>query len=122
MVRVAARAVHLASICAVVGGALWQHPAGGWTFIAVASGSVLLADDVRKSGKDYLRYVQGWVMALKLALLIVAALAPAAAASFLMVVVVIAGIISHAPGAVRQQALWGNAGPCAQEKGCAVKP
>lgn len=111
--RIAARTVHLVAVAFVVGAALYGESAPGSGFALVASGAVMVTDDLWKYGADWLRYTQGWAVLLKVGLAVVAALSPPLAIPALVGAIVIGGVVSHAPGKVRQAAVWGPPGPCA---------
>jgi hypothetical protein len=55
------------------------------------------------------------VILAKLALLWVGLMVPALLPWALWTAVILGGIISHAPGVVRQYGVWGEAGPCARK-------
>lgn len=111
--RIAARTVHLVAVAFVVGAAVYGESAPEAGFALVASGVVMAADDLWKHGADWLRYTQGWAVLVKVGLAVVAALAPTLAIPALVGAIVVGGVVSHAPGRVRQAALWGPPGPCA---------
>lgn len=114
--RITARTVHIASAGLVLGGALWDQDVEGWAAALVASGTVILVDDLYRYGMAYLRYAQGATLVAKLAIVGVGASIEGMLFPSLLVAVVAGSVISHAPGAVRHFALWGAPGPCAEPK------
>jgi hypothetical protein len=114
VLHIAVRTVHLGAVAMVLGSIAWgDHPAE-WIALLVVSGGALVADDLYRYRASYFRYAQSWAILLKLALLV-----PAIFWSDLMIpglwaALVVGSVISHAPGAVRHFALWGEPGPCAR--------
>lgn len=109
------RTAHIASAGIVLGAVTFGIEPGPWGPAAAASGLLLLSDDLFRYRLDWFRFVQSWVILAKLAVLWVALLVPAIAAPALWFAVIAGGIISHAPGRIRQAAMWGEPGPCAQK-------
>lgn len=113
--HIVVRTLHVACAGIVLGAVTFGHDPGGWGPAAALTGLVLIGDELYKYGLDWFRFVQAWVILGKLAALWVAILVPAVALPALWFVVIAGGLISHAPGKIRQAALWGEAGPCAKQ-------
>ena len=114
-VHIAVRTAHIGAAGVVLGGVTLGADVGVWPRLALLTGLALVADDVYRYGEDWLRYAQAWAILGKLVLLGIGVLHPALLAPAVWSAVVIGGVIAHAPGAVRQAALWGEAGPCASK-------
>lgn len=102
------------------GGFLYGAQPAGSLVLLLVSGGVIVADDLYKYGIDWLRFVQGWAVLLKMVLLIIALVLPSLAVPGLVAAIIVGGVVSHAPGKVRQAALWGTPGPCARRDGAPV--
>ena len=111
--RITARTVHLVSMALVVGGAVFDEIGTTWLAVLVVSGGAIVADDVYKYGDDWFRFAQSWAVLTKLILMAIALAFPQVAVGMLIAAVVVGSVISHAPGKIRQAALWGPPGPCA---------
>lgn len=116
--HVVVRTVHLASGGIVLGAAVFGERAGGWFGVAAATGLLLVADDLYRHRLAWFRYLQAWVVMTKLLLLAVATGSAGVTPWAVWVAVVAGGLISHAPGAIRQRAIWGEDGPCATRHAC----
>ena len=114
--RITARTLHIASVAVVLGAVLFEGEPGGWLYTLVFSGLAIVADDFYRYGVDWLRYLQGWGVLLKIGLLIVGTLHIELLEACLWTALVIGSVLSHAPGSIRQKALWGAPGPCATRK------
>lgn len=110
------RTAHIGASSMVLGSVMLGVAPGGWVLAAGLTGLYLISDDVYKYGADWFRFLQSWAIALKLLALFIGALIPAALPACLWTALILAGLISHAPGAIRQYPLWGEPGPCAQRK------
>lgn len=115
--HIVVRTGHIAAAGLTLGAATFGADPGRWPLLAALSGSLLVADDVYRYGGNWLRYVQSWVILGKLGVLVYAGAHPALLAPALWLALIAGSLISHAPGAVRHHALWGEAGPCAAH-GC----
>ena len=112
--RIVLRTIHLLSVMFLAGsvfghGVVDRLPLA----ILVMSGGGLMADEFLRYGTDILRWASFWSIAAKIALLLFGGLYPAWMPEVMVAAVVIGGIISHAPGAIRQYAFVGQPGPCA---------
>lgn len=114
--HIGVRTIHIATAGVTLGAATLGVDPGSWAGLALLSGLVLLADDLFRYGDHWLRFVQAWAILLKLALLGLGMARPEWMAASLWAAVVVGGVISHAPGEVRQRALWGEDGPCAKRR------
>jgi hypothetical protein len=76
------------------------------------SGGAMVAEALVRYGTDWLRFVGSWVVLFKLALLVLA-LWSGMALWPLLLALLLGSVISHAPGRIRQHALWGEDGACA---------
>ena len=114
--RIAIRTLHIAAAVMVLGAVVFSGDPGSWTYILVFSGLGIVADDLYRYGLDWLRYLQGWCVLIKVGLLIVGTLHPPVLGTCLWTALVIGALISHAPGEIRQYAFWGPPGPCATRK------
>ena len=110
--RIALRTAHIASIGWLLGAAIYQAPAEGPVLATMASGGAMVAEALMRYGTDWLRFVGSWVVLAKLGLLVFA-LGSGMALWPLLLALVLGSVISHAPGRVRQHALWGPDGACA---------
>lgn len=112
-VRILLRTAHIASAAMVLGATTFGGELGHWGALLLFSGGALLWESAWREGPDWIRYVQSWVALTKVALLVLGVLRPEWMLACLWGALVLGSLISHAPGAVRQAALWGEAGPCA---------
>ncbi len=110
--RIGLRTLHLGAIASLLGAAGFDQDTEPWLTLTLVTGVALAALDVRKYGEDYFRYLQSWAVLAKLILLSAAVCFPVLLLPALWSALVIGSVISHAPGAVRQFALWGEPGPC----------
>lgn len=113
--HVVVRTAHIAAAGITLGGVTLGADPGAWAPAAGLTGAALVADDLYRYGEHWFRYTQSWVILLKLALLWGAAARPEHLGPALWAALVLGGLISHAPGFVRQHALWGPPGPCAHK-------
>lgn len=111
--RILVRTAHIASAGIVLGAVTLGAEPGPWLASTMATGALLIADDLYRYGLHWLRFVQAWVILAKLALLAGAAHVSDAWPFAVWAAVIVGGVISHAPGVLRQRALWGPDGPCA---------
>lgn len=112
-VHIALRTAHIGAAGVVVGGVTLGVDSGSWPIIAGLTGVALVADDVFRYGEDWIRYVQSWAILAKLALLWFGIVEPALLGPAIWGALIVGGVISHAPGKIRQAAIWGPSGPCA---------
>lgn len=112
--RVLVRTAHIACAGIVLGAVTFGEPPGPWLAGAVVTGSALVADELYRYGLHWFRFVASQVILTKLALLGLAAGVADTWPWAVWVALILGGLISHAPGAVRQRALWGLDGPCAR--------
>ncbi len=116
-VRISIRTLHIAAAVGVLGGALYGEWPRVWIVLLFVSGVALAIDDFVKYGVDFFRYVQGWAAIVKLACLIVGLAVADLLVPLCWIALVIGSVISHAPGRLRQHAIWGKQGPCAEPRG-----
>ncbi|HJN74692.1 MAG TPA: hypothetical protein QGF58_12235 [Myxococcota bacterium] len=112
-VRIALRTAHIASIVLLVGAATFGEPIDDWLELALLTGGLLVLEELFRYGLHWFRWLQSWVVVGKLALLLCVLTLPAYQLPALWTALVLGAIISHAPGAVRQFAIFGDPGPCA---------
>jgi hypothetical protein len=114
--RIGARTVHLISVMFVGANAVIGQPLDEQAIaVLVASGMVLVGDDVVRYGSYVFRYLHFWAAVSKISLLSVALVQPEWTLSCLIAAVVVGSVISHAPGAVRHWSFVGEPGPCAKK-------
>lgn len=112
--RIALRTAHIGAACLVLGTAHHGDDPGAALLILLLTGAALVATDLAKYGwSDWIRYVQAWSVLLKLGAVVLGLACPAALLPGLWTALVVGSVVSHAPGSVRQRALWGADGPCA---------
>lgn len=112
--RITARTVHLVSVMFVGANAVVGRPLDERAVaVLVASGGMMLADDVVRYGSDAFRYLHFWAAVAKIGLLGIALVQPDYTLALLIAAIVVGSFISHAPGKVRQWAVVGEPGPCA---------
>jgi hypothetical protein len=121
-IRIGFRTLHIGAIAMLLGAAGFDQATEPWLTLTLLTGGSLVALDVRKGGGDYFRYLQSWAVLAKLILLSAAVIWPALLIPALWSALVIGSVISHAPGGVRQFALWGRPGPCARHGICSTVP
>lgn len=112
--RIALRTVHITAASAYFGALLAQGAAAAWLPVVLASGALLVAEELYRYGLGWLRFVQAWAVGLKLMSVVLASLWPQHALWAALAALVVGSVISHAPGELRQRALWGEPGPCAR--------
>ena len=117
-VRIALRTAHIGAACMLLGAVHFaDDPAGRivapWLTAVLVTGVVLVATELVRHGWDWLRFLQGWTVIAKLALVGVGAAIPEALPACLWAALILGSIISHAPGKLRQHPIWGEPGPCA---------
>lgn len=110
--RIVLRTVHIAAIGWLLGAAIYQAPSEGPVLATMLSGGAMVVEALARYGADWLRFVGSWVVLCKLALLVFA-LWSGMPLWPLLLALVLGSVISHAPGRVRQHALWGEDGACA---------
>lgn len=115
-IRVVVRTAHIACAGIVLGAVTFGVAPGPWLAGALVTGSVLIADELYRYGLHWFRFVQSAVILTKLALLWLAAGLVDRWPEAVWAALILGGLISHAPGALRQRALWGGDGPCALPK------
>ncbi len=110
--RIALRTAHIAAIGWLLGAAIYQGPSEGPVLATMLSGGAMVVEALVRHGSDWLRFVGSWVVLAKLGLLIFA-LWSGMPLWPLLLALVLGSVISHAPGRLRQHALWGENGSCA---------
>ena len=98
-IQVAARTVHIAAMGLVLGGVAFAAPEAALALplgLTIASGLVLLAVDLWKSG-DYLHQMNGVAVVVKLALLGLAMLQPESRLAWYLAATAVASVGSHMP-------------------------
>lgn len=108
VVQIGVRTAHIAAAAMILGAIAFGGESGVWHAILVLSGLVIVADDAYRYGSPYFRYVQSWVILLKVALLLVAAVCTGFLLAAIWLNLVIGSIISHAPARIRHYCLWGD--------------
>ncbi|MCB9765224.1 MAG: hypothetical protein H6739_35950 [Alphaproteobacteria bacterium] len=119
--RIALRTAHIGCAACTLGAAQFGAEAGWWPAGLVLTGAGIVGDDLYRYGADWLRFVQGQVVLLKLGLVTLGAAVPSLLLPCLWTALILGGVISHAPGRIRQAALWGPPGPCAERGRGAAK-
>jgi len=120
--RMALRTLHIAAAAVTLGAAIFGQTPEPWGGLLLGSGLAMVLLDVRKLGWDWLRYVQGASVLLKLALVALGLAWSPALLPGLWAALVVGSLVSHAPGSIRHAALWGPAGPCAGSESAAPPP
>ncbi len=113
--RIALRTLHIASIAWLLGAAVYAQPAEAAVSATLLSGGAMVAEALVRHGSDWLRFLGAWVVLAKLGLLIFA-LGTGMSPWPLLAALVLGSLISHAPGRLRQRALWGEDGACARSE------
>lgn len=121
-VHVSFRTAHIACSGITLGAVTLGVEAGPWPWLAAVTGSLLVADDLYKYGLDWFRWVASWSIIAKLALLQAGLVFPEFLLAAVWSAVAIGGVISHAPGSIRQAPLWGEPGPCAAARQSSTFP
>ncbi len=111
--RIALRTAHIGCAVGTLGAALYGGEAGWWPAGLILSGAGIAADDLYRYGADWFRYVQGMTVLVKLGLVTLGAALPGLLLPSLWLALILGSLVSHAPGRIRQAALWGPPGPCA---------
>jgi len=105
--RIAARTAHIGAAALTLGAATFVDPtsraqvAEHWAGFALLTGILIVCDDLFKWGLLYLRMIQAWVVAVKLALILVGLAHPSLLAPCLWAALVLGSVVSHAPGRLR---------------------
>lgn len=123
LAHVGLRSVHIVTAAVVLGGVTLGVDPGPWWAAALATGLLLLADEVGRHGLGVLRYVAGISVLTKVGLLVVGWWVPEFAFGAVWTAAMTGAAVSHLPGAIRHRALWGVDGPCAPSvaAGAAIK-
>jgi hypothetical protein len=114
--RIVVRTAHIACIAMLLGAVTFGGGIGNWGHLAVFTGGLLMAEELVRHGFRWFRWLQAWAIIGKMVALTVGVFVPGLLLTALWVCLVLGGLISHAPGRVRQYALWGAPGPCALPK------
>lgn len=104
-VRITSRTVHIGAVAMLLGAVAFHEPPGPWPALAVASGLVIVGDDLYKWRTAYLRMVQAWVIGAKLGLLALGSVFPSLLLPAMWAALVLGSVISHAPGRLRHRRL-----------------
>jgi len=112
--RIALRTLHIGAGSMVLGAAHFGGEYGDWLVLLVFSGGGIVVDDFIRHGWDWLRFVHGWAVLIKFGLLGLGLAVPGLLIPCLWAALILGSLISHAPGKIRQAALWGPPGPCAE--------
>jgi len=116
LVRILLRTGHIAAAALVIGSAVrGEHPQDSILALLLTGGAITL-DFIWRDGEDWFRFLGSWVVLLKLVLMTAALVWPDFLEWACWSALVLGGLISHAPGRIRQLPLWGAAGPCASAK------
>ncbi len=110
---VVVRTGHIAAAGITLGAVTIGVAPGHWPGLAATTGTALVADDLWRFGRAWLRFLHSWVIIAKVAALCVGVASPPALPWALWLTLGLGGLISHAPGDVRHLAFWGPSGPCA---------
>ena len=116
-IRITLSTLHIGAGSMVLGAAYFGGPGadyGDWLPLLVFSGGGIVVDDIVRHGWDWLRFVHGWVVLVKFALLLLGLTVSGLLIPALWTALILGSLISHAPGKIRQAALWGPPGPCAE--------
>jgi len=89
----------------LLGAAAFHGSPGAWPAVTIASGLVIVGDDLFKWGTLYLRMLQAWVIFAKLGLVALGVAVPALWLPSLWMVLVLGSVVSHAPGGLRHRRL-----------------
>ena len=104
--RIAARTAHIGAVGMLLGAVAFHQPVGPWPGLAIASGLVIVGDDLFKWGTLYLRMLQAWVIIAKLGLLALGVAFPNLLLLSMWGVLVLGSVVSHAPGRLRHRRLF----------------
>lgn len=124
-IRISVRTVHIGAAALVIGAATFGGDSGYALPVLLISGLYIVADHLFRNGLDWFRFFGSWATLLKLGLFTLAMVWPQLLLLACWAALAIGGLISHAPGNVRQWALWGEDGSCArkgQGESCSVEP
>ncbi len=124
-IRIALRTAHIGAASLLLGAVHFAPDPetwAPWVTAVLITGSLLVATEVLRHGLEYMRFLQGWTVVTKLALVGVGAAFPQALAPCLWTALILGSVISHAPGRIRQYAIWGDDGPCATRPCSTVSP
>jgi len=113
LIRILMRTGHIAAAALLIGGAVRGETPTDAVVALLVTGSAVTLDALYRDGGDWFRYLGSWVVLAKLGLLVVGLSWPGLLESTCWAALVLGGLISHAPGRIRQAALWGPPGPCA---------
>ena len=111
--RIAFRTAHIASVVLLLGAATFGGTMDDYLVLTLATGGLLVLEELYRYGHHWFRWLQSWVVLCKLALLLCVLALPAWKLPALWVALVLGAVISHAPGWLRQFGLFGEPGPCA---------
>lgn len=114
--RIGVRTAHIGCVAMVMGAVVFGGEARGWLVGLVVTGALLVAEELYRYGLDWLRYLSAWAVVLKIGLLAAGLMFPERLPALLWAALIVGGVISHAPGRVRQFPLWGAPGPCATDR------
>jgi hypothetical protein len=111
--HVVVRTAHIGAAGVTLGAVTLGADPALWPLAAGITGALLVLDDVYKYDADWFRWLQSHAILAKLGLLWLGTLRPEWLPAALWGALALGGLISHAPGRIRQAALWGPPGPCA---------
>jgi hypothetical protein len=114
--RIVIRTIHIGCIAMLLGAVTFGGDFGTWAHLAVFTGGLLMVEEVHRYGLGWFRWVQAWVVMGKMTALVIGVMVPSLLLTALWVCLALGGLISHAPGRLRQHPLWGSPGPCALPK------
>lgn len=111
VLRITLRTLHIGSASMLLGAMSFTGSAGDWGPAVLLTGGGLILEELYRYGVAWFRWTQAWVALVKVGLFALALVLNDTTA--LWVALVAGGVISHAPGALRQFPVWGEPGPCA---------
>jgi hypothetical protein len=121
-IRIALRTVHIGGAAMLLGAISFGGDPGRWPWALLLSGLLIMADDLFKYGLAWLRWMNFWVLAFKVAFLAAGIFRPDLLKWALWTALILGSLISHAPGSIRHRALWGKRGPCAMPRAVDENP
>lgn len=110
--RIALRTAHIGAASMMLGAAHWDSPQAAvhsdFVGLLLGSGAGILMDDLYRYGARWVRMLQFWAAASKVALLVAGVLMPDLLIPCMWAALIVGSVVSHAPGEVRHFEFWGR--------------